>query len=125
MSINESWFQVYAIRPTVFAIYEPYQHQENNDHDLFIEAQKDMKYGMICEDYLPKDFDKKSYQIKPFCISKFIYDGDTIDLGNEQKITVIFTPGNKPDSISLLDIQEHLLFVRDIFYPGPIYLYRP
>ncbi|CAF0806305.1 unnamed protein product [Rotaria sp. Silwood1] len=28
MSINESWFQVYAIRPTVFAIYEPYQHQD-------------------------------------------------------------------------------------------------
>ncbi|CAF0861252.1 unnamed protein product [Rotaria sordida] len=192
ISISESWFQVYAIHPTVFAIYEPYHYQEvisyfivgskksllidtgmgigniekvvnelssvplivinththhdhvgdnwrfeqsligiecefskNNDHSLLTEAQNDMKNDRICEDYLPKDFDKKSYRIKPYCISKFISDDDIIDLGNERKIKVISTPGHTPDSISLLDIQERLLFVGDIFYSGPIYLYRP
>ena len=28
ISTSESWFHVYAIRPTVFAIYEPYQYEE-------------------------------------------------------------------------------------------------
>jgi glyoxylase-like metal-dependent hydrolase (beta-lactamase superfamily II) len=189
---SQSWFQVYAIRPTIFAIYEPYQYEEvisylivgpqksllidtgmgigniekvvnelssiplivinththhdhigdnwrfeqsliglkcefskKNDYDLFNEAQNEIKDGIIREEYLPEDFDRKSYRIKPFCITKYISDGDTIDLGNERKILVIYTPGHTPDSISLLDIQERLLFVGDTFYQGPIFLYRP
>jgi len=98
---------------------------KKNDDDLFNEAQNEIKDHMIREEYLPQDFDRKSYRIKPFCITNYVSDGDTIDLGNERKIIVIFTPGHTPDSISLLDKQEQLLFVGDTFYQGPIYLYRP
>jgi glyoxylase-like metal-dependent hydrolase (beta-lactamase superfamily II) len=192
ISTSQSWFHVYAIHPTIFAIYEPYQCEEvisylivgsqksllidtgmgigniekvvnelssvpltvinththhdhigdnwrfeqsligiqcefskKNDHDLFNEAQNEIKDGMIREEYLPKDFDRKSYRIKPFSITKYISDGEIINLGNERKIIVIFTPGHTPDSISLLDIQERVLFVGDTFYQGPIFLYRP
>jgi glyoxylase-like metal-dependent hydrolase (beta-lactamase superfamily II) len=38
---------------------------------------------------------------------------------------VIPTPGHTPDSISLWDAQNGLLFTGDMYYQGPIYLYRP
>lgn len=98
---------------------------QKNEQDLINEAQNEIQDDAIRNEYLPKDFDKKSYRIKSFSIKKFITDGDIIDLGNERKILIISTPGHTPDSISLLDIQERILFVGDIFYLGPIYLYRP
>jgi glyoxylase-like metal-dependent hydrolase (beta-lactamase superfamily II) len=192
ISTSEPWFQVYALRPTVFAIYEPYQYEEvisylivgseksllidtgmgigniekvvnelssvplivinthtHHDHvgdnwrfeqsligvncefikkddtDLFNEAQNEVKDGFIREEYLPNDFDRKTYRVKQFSINKYVSDGEIINLGNERKIMVIFTHGHTPDSISLLDIQERLLFVGDTFYQGPIFLYRP
>lgn len=98
---------------------------QKNEQDLINEAQNEIQDDAIRNEYLPKDFDKKSYRIKSFSIKKFITDGDIIDLGNERKILIISTPGHTPDSISLLDIQERILFIGDIFYHGPIYLYRP
>ncbi|UJR25565.1 hypothetical protein I4U23_006910 [Adineta vaga] len=98
---------------------------QKNEHDLFTQAQNEVQDEMISKEHIPKDFDPITYRIKSFQFSQYISDGDIIDLGNEQKILVISTPGHTPDSISLLDTQNRLLFVGDIFYPGPIYLYRP
>ena len=189
---SQSWFHVYAIRPSVFAIYEPYQYEEvisylivgsqksllidtgmgigniekvvnelssvpltvinththhdhigdnwrfkqsligiqgkfseKNENDLLNEAQNEVQNGMIREEYLPEGFDRSSYRIKPCHITKYVSDGDIINLGDERNITVILTPGHTPDSISLLDTQERLLFVGDTIYQGPIFLYRP
>ena len=192
ISTSQSWFEVYAIRSSVFAIYEPYQYEEvisylivgtersllidtglgignmakvvqelsslplivinththhdhigdnwrfeqcligvncefskKNDEDLLHEAENEVKDGMIRTEYLPENFDRKSYRIRPFTCSRYISNDEIINLGDTRDIRVIFTPGHTPDSISLIDLQERLLFVGDTFYQGPIYLYRP
>ena len=185
----DPWFEVYRIRPGVFAIYEPHQLEEiisylivgekrallfdtgmgisniqavvtgltklpvsvanshtHNDHvgdnwrfsDVYgmdtdftranargskEDAQAELAPEEICGS-LPAGFDAKAYAIKPFHISHWLHDGDSIDLGG-RVVKVIGAPGHTPDSIALLDEKNGLLFTGDTYYAGPIYLYRP
>jgi len=185
----DPWFEVYRVRPGVFAIYEPHQFEEvisylvvgthkallfdtgmgisnikavvdgltklpvlvvnshtHNDHvgdnwrfdDIYgmptdftrtnakgsaVDAQAELGPGQICGP-LPTGFDPKSYGTKAFHISHWLHDGDKLDLGG-RVLEVIATPGHTPDSLSLLDASNGLLFTGDSFYLGPIYLYRP
>jgi glyoxylase-like metal-dependent hydrolase (beta-lactamase superfamily II) len=73
---------------------------------------------------LPKDFDAKSYATKAWKITRYIHDGEKIDLGG-RSIEVIATPGHTPDAISLFDRANGLLFTGDTYYPAPIWLFRP
>ncbi|HEY6350760.1 MAG TPA: MBL fold metallo-hydrolase [Candidatus Angelobacter sp.] len=185
----DPWFEVYRIRPGVFAFYEPHQSEEvisylvvgtrkallfdtglgignmravvdgltklpvivanshtHNDHvgdnwrfptvygmDTDFtrtnakgsrdDAQAELAPGEVCGE-LPSGFNAQEYSTKPFHISRWLHDGDKIELGG-RTLQVIATPGHTPDSISLLDEKNGLLFTGDTFYPGPIYLYRP
>ncbi|HKW57624.1 MAG TPA: MBL fold metallo-hydrolase [Candidatus Acidoferrum sp.] len=187
---NDPWFEVYRVRPGVFAIYEPHQAEEvisylivgtkqallfdtgmgianirkvttqltsrpvvvlnshtHNDHvggnSLFpfvfgmdtaftrgnakgsrADAQEELGPGMLCGD-LPKGFDAKTYATKPWHISLFVRDGFKISLGPGHTLEIIATPGHTPDAISLLDLENGLLFTGDTYYPGPIWLFRP
>ena len=189
VAVRDPWFQVYRIRPGVFAIYEPLQSEEvisylitgsskavlfdtgmgisnikavagelttlpisvlnshtHNDHvgdnwrfsDIYgrdmaftrknahgsrADAQAEIEPGQLCGP-LPSDFDRKSYRTRAFHISHWLHDGEKISLGG-RVLQVIFTPGHTPDSISLLDESNGLLFTGDMYYPGLIYLYRP
>lgn len=87
------------------------------------DAQEELGPGMICGD-LPKGFDSKAYATRPWKISRFLHDHDTIDLGG-RTLEVLSTPGHTPDAISLLDRAHGLLFTGDTYYPAPIWLYRP
>jgi glyoxylase-like metal-dependent hydrolase (beta-lactamase superfamily II) len=185
----DPWFEVYKVRPGIFAIYEPHQLEEvisylvigrdrallfdtgmgisniqevvvgltklpvsvvnshtHNDHvgdnwrfsDVYgmdtdftranargskDDAQAELAPGEICG-ALPAGFDAKAYATKPFHITHWLHDGDTMDLGG-RTLKVIGTPGHTPDAIALLDDKNGLLFTGDSFYLGPIYLYRP
>ncbi len=189
VSTADPWFEVYKIRPGIFAIYEPHQLEEvisylvvgrdkavlfdtgmgisnvqavvagltknpvsvvnshtHNDHvgdnwrfsDVYgmdtdftranargsrEDAQAELAPGEICG-ALPAGFDSRAYSTKPFHITRWLHDGDKIDLGG-RTLQVIGTPGHTPDSIALLDEKNGLLFTGDTFYAGPIYLYRP
>jgi glyoxylase-like metal-dependent hydrolase (beta-lactamase superfamily II) len=189
VAIAGCWFEVYKIRPGVFAIYEPHQLEEvisylivgenkallfdtgmgigniqavsagltkrpvsvvnshtHNDHvgdnwrftDVYgmdtdftrtnargskEDAQAELAPDEICGS-LPTGFDAKAYATKPFHITHWLHDGDKIDLGGHV-LQVISVPGHTPDSIALLDEKNGLLFTGDMFYAGPIYLYRP
>jgi glyoxylase-like metal-dependent hydrolase (beta-lactamase superfamily II) len=88
-----------------------------------VDAQAEIAGDQICGE-LPKGFDAKSYATKPWRISRFLHDGDKIELGN-RTIEIIATPGHTPDAICLLDRTNGLLFTGDTYYPAPIWLFRP
>src|ERR1051326_804178 len=189
VSVPDPWFEVYRIRPGVFAIYEPHQSEEvisylilgekralmfdtgmgisnikkvvegltplpvsvinshtHNDHvgdnwrfrDIYgmdtgftranargstADAQAEIVPGEICGE-LPAGFDPKSYATRPFHVARWLRGGERIDLGG-RVIQVMATPGHTPDSISLWDSTNGLLFTGDIYYSGLIFLYRP
>jgi glyoxylase-like metal-dependent hydrolase (beta-lactamase superfamily II) len=87
------------------------------------DAQAELAPGNICGE-LPAGFDRKTYQTRPFHITHWIHDGDTVDLGG-RALRVIATPGHTPDAIALLDEKNGLLFTGDSYYAGPIWLFRP
>jgi glyoxylase-like metal-dependent hydrolase (beta-lactamase superfamily II) len=88
-----------------------------------IDAQAEIGPGLICGP-LPRGFDGKSYETRPWKISRFLRGGERIELGS-RTLEVIATPGHTPDAISLLDRTNGLLFTGDTYYPAPIWLYRP
>ena len=86
-------------------------------------AQEEIAPGQICGT-LPKGFDRASYATHPWKITKFLHDGDHIDLGG-RSLTILATPGHTPDAICLFDAANGLLFTGDTYYPGTIWIYRP
>ena len=189
VEVPDKWFEVYRIRPGIFAIYEPHQQEEvisylivgekqallfdtgmgisdirkvvegltrlpvsvinshtHNDHvsdnwrfskiygmdtaftrqqakGSAADTQEEIAPDMLCGE-LPKGFDAKSYAVKPFHITDWIHGGAKVDLGG-RVLEVISTPGHTPDSIALWDARNGLLFTGDMYYAGPIYLFRP
>jgi glyoxylase-like metal-dependent hydrolase (beta-lactamase superfamily II) len=73
---------------------------------------------------LPKNRTSKAYSTRPWKSTHTLQDGERINLGGRE-LEIIFTPGHTPDSLSLLDRDNGLLFTGDTFYPGPIYLFTP
>ena len=88
-----------------------------------VDAQAELTPDSICGQ-LPAGFDAKGYATRPFHITRWLRDGDTVDLGG-RVLQVISTPGHTPDAICLLDRKNGLLFTGDTYYPAPIWLYRP
>jgi len=73
---------------------------------------------------LPAEFNPATYYTPSFIVKTFIRDGYKIDLGG-RILEVLSTPGHTPDAISLLDLDLGLLWVGDIYYEGPIWLFVP
>lgn len=87
------------------------------------DAQAEITPDQICG-ALPIGFDAKTYATRPWKITRYIHNGEKIDLGG-RTIEVIATPGHTPDAISLIDRTNGLLFTGDTYYPAPIWLFRP
>jgi glyoxylase-like metal-dependent hydrolase (beta-lactamase superfamily II) len=87
------------------------------------DAQAELAPDQICGS-LPKGFDPKAFETRPWKITTYLHDGARIDLGG-RSLEVIATPGHTPDAISLLDRANGLMFTGDTYYPAPIWLYRP
>lgn len=45
---------------------------------------------------------------------KFLNDGDVFDLGNGEKLTIIFAPGHQPSGIVILEEKNRGLFINDL-----------
>src|SRR5579871_6465824 len=87
------------------------------------DAQAEIAPGEVCG-ALPAGFDPASYSSRPWKISRWMHDGDRIDLGG-RTIEIIATPGHTPDAICLFDRANGLLFTGDTYYSGTIWIYRP
>jgi glyoxylase-like metal-dependent hydrolase (beta-lactamase superfamily II) len=87
------------------------------------DAQAEITPDQICGE-LPAGFDTKTYATMPWKIAAKLHDGDKFNLVG-RTLEVIATPGHTPDSISLIDRANGLLFTGDTYYPAPIWLYRP
>jgi glyoxylase-like metal-dependent hydrolase (beta-lactamase superfamily II) len=87
------------------------------------DAQAEVTPDQICG-HLPERFDPKTYATRPWKIKSYVHDGERIYLGG-RTLKIITTPGHTPDSISLFDSANGLLFTGDTYYPGTIWLYRP
>ncbi len=72
----------------------------------------------------PDYFDAETWKIHPFKVTRWLKDGDKIDLG-DRTLEVVYTPGHSPDSVCLLDKENKLFWTGDSFYPAPIYIYAP
>jgi len=59
-----------------------------------------------------------------FAVNEWWRDGSRVDLGG-RRLTVLFTPGHTPSSVSLYDAERHLLFAGDFIYPGRLYAFLP
>jgi glyoxylase-like metal-dependent hydrolase (beta-lactamase superfamily II)/membrane-bound inhibitor of C-type lysozyme len=78
-----------------------------------------LKEGWIWKP-LPEGFVAKDFRSRPFTISRFVDEGDVIDLGG-RKLEILSTPGHAPDAICLLDRENRLLLTGDSFYLAPLY----
>jgi glyoxylase-like metal-dependent hydrolase (beta-lactamase superfamily II) len=68
----------------------------------------------------PEGFDPRGRSLPPFPVSRWLQDGDRVDLGGRD-LEAIHTPGEAPDHICLLDRTERLLFCGDILLHGPVW----
>lgn len=87
------------------------------------DAQEEIAPDQICG-ALPHGFNPQTYTTRPWKITRYVHDGDHLDLGG-RTIEVLATPGHTPDAISLRDRANGLLFTGDTYYPATIWLYRP
>ena len=106
---------------TIYSMDTDFSRQ--NAKGSIADAQDELSPGQICGE-LPKGFDAKTYRTKPWTITKYVHDGDKLDLGN-RTLEIISTPGHTPDAICLFDRAHGLLFTGDTYYPATIWLYRP
>lgn len=73
---------------------------------------------------LPAGFDRVAYRLTPMRASRYLADGEILDLGGRQ-LEVLHTPGHTPGSICLLDRANRVLFTGDTFYPSSLYAHLP
>ena len=68
----------------------------------------------------PKGVNPSGLSVPPFKVSRWLTDGDRIDLGG-RVLEVIHTPGEAADHICLLDRTGRVLFCGDLLLQGPVW----
>ncbi|MDH3421271.1 MAG: MBL fold metallo-hydrolase [Gammaproteobacteria bacterium] len=72
----------------------------------------------------PSGFDLGLIHTRPWKASRYIEDGEILDLGG-RRLEVLHVPGHAPDATALLDAENGLLFTGDTFYAAELWLVVP
>jgi glyoxylase-like metal-dependent hydrolase (beta-lactamase superfamily II) len=72
----------------------------------------------------PIGFDPVTATLRPFTVTRWLRDGDQIDIGGSQ-LEVLFTPGEAVDNICLLDRSRRVLCSSDILLLGGVWSHLP
>jgi glyoxylase-like metal-dependent hydrolase (beta-lactamase superfamily II) len=86
-------------------------------------AGETLKEDRVCGE-LPVGVASREYSMPTWEVTARVRDGERLELG-ERTVEILRTPGHTPDSISLLDAENGLLFTGDTYYSGEIYLWAP
>jgi glyoxylase-like metal-dependent hydrolase (beta-lactamase superfamily II) len=70
----------------------------------------------------PPVSDKESFHTRPWQATRFISDGEVLDLGG-RKIQILQVPGHTPDALALFDQANRLMWSGDSYYDGGIWLF--
>ncbi len=72
----------------------------------------------------PEYFDLEGYHAAPFTVTRWLKDGDVVDLGG-RRLEVVHTPGHSSNHACLLDRESRYLWTGDHFYTGGVSTYLP
>ena len=72
----------------------------------------------------PSGFDPATAVLRPFTVTRWLKDGEFIDIGGSQ-LEVLFTPGEAVDNICLLDRSRRILLSSDIVLLGGVWSHLP
>jgi len=100
------------------------------DSDYTRTNMKGFDNSRISGDFLPEAFckgapggsDPASFYTKPWKQSRYMQDGEILDLGG-RKLEVLHVPGHTPDAVALLDAENRLLFSGDSWYDASLWLF--
>ena len=90
------------------------------------------EHSRVAEDFVPEAFcngppddaDPAAFRTKPWKASRYVEDGEILDLGG-RRLEVLHVPGHTPDATALLDAENGLLFTGDTFYDAELWLFVP
>lgn len=87
-------------------------------------SHKIMQTEILAEDLVikpwPQGFDPNGFSLPPFKVSRWLTDGNRINLG-DRDLEVLHTPGEAEVHICLLDRADRILFCGDILLHGPVW----
>jgi len=72
----------------------------------------------------PPGFDPDAHWVAPFTVTRWVRDGDRVDLGDRQ-LEIIHAPGESPDHVVVLDPFLRMLFTGDLYFDGTLWAHRP
>jgi len=83
----------------------------------------DMSPEAFCKG-APDGSNAGSFYTKPWQQSRYIEDGEILDLGG-RTLEVLRVPGHTPDAVALIDAGNRLMFTGDTWYDASLWLFVP
>jgi glyoxylase-like metal-dependent hydrolase (beta-lactamase superfamily II) len=79
--------------------------------------------GSLCK-HIPQPFYEETYCIPPYRVTRWLADGEKIDLGG-RVLETIHSPGHAPDHLMFLEKEKGYFWTGDNFYTGCVYTHLP